>query len=199
MKPIVGYHIIWSTYGFWLPNDERGSWSTGVWAKHLKRFGPATKTNARHSVARRPFDPQRRDAMKASLKFPPVRLTGVQARAAANGMANEAAALGLVVHACAVMPDHVHLVTRSHRLPADELATRLKSATTRRMTQEHVRPLAQFRDRHGRVPTPWAVGGWEVFLHDETEMCGRIRYVESNPEKSGLRPQRWRFVVPYGS
>src|SRR4051812_43899841 len=30
---IVGYHVIFSTYGFWLPNDPRGSWSdfVGSW------------------------------------------------------------------------------------------------------------------------------------------------------------------------
>src|SRR4051812_39201122 len=30
---IVGYHVIFSAYGFWLPNDPRGSWSdfVGSW------------------------------------------------------------------------------------------------------------------------------------------------------------------------
>jgi len=24
---VIAYHAIFSTYGFWLPNDPRGSWS----------------------------------------------------------------------------------------------------------------------------------------------------------------------------
>ncbi len=36
---IVGYHIIFGMYGFWLPNDPRGSWSDFVGSWELYRFG----------------------------------------------------------------------------------------------------------------------------------------------------------------
>jgi hypothetical protein len=55
---VKGYHAIWSCYGFWLPNDARGSWSNEVWAKHLRPFGEATKTNSRRSLADAPHDVQ---------------------------------------------------------------------------------------------------------------------------------------------
>jgi hypothetical protein len=42
---ILASHVIFSTYGFWLPNDPRGSWSDFVGAWELFRFGPATKTD----------------------------------------------------------------------------------------------------------------------------------------------------------
>ena len=42
-------HVIFSAYGFWLPNDPRGSWSDFVGSWELQRFGPATKVNVRHS------------------------------------------------------------------------------------------------------------------------------------------------------
>lgn len=48
---IVGYHIIFSAYGFWLPNDPRGSWSDFVGSWELFRYGPATKTTERRSLA----------------------------------------------------------------------------------------------------------------------------------------------------
>ena len=57
---VVGYHLIITAYGFWLPNDPRGSWSDFVGAWELLRFGPATKTDSRQSVASRPHDHQRR-------------------------------------------------------------------------------------------------------------------------------------------
>jgi hypothetical protein len=53
---IVAYHIIFSAYGFWLPNDPRGSWSDFIRSWELFRFGPATKTTARRSVAHREHD-----------------------------------------------------------------------------------------------------------------------------------------------
>ena len=49
---ILAYHSIFSMYGFWLPNDPRGSGSDYVANWDLFRFGPATKVNTRHSVAR---------------------------------------------------------------------------------------------------------------------------------------------------
>jgi len=50
---ILGYHVIFGAYGFWLPNDPRGSWSDFVGAWELFRYGAATKTNTTVSVAGR--------------------------------------------------------------------------------------------------------------------------------------------------
>ncbi len=41
---IVGYHVIFAMYGFWLPNDPRGSWSDFVGSREVHRYGTATKT-----------------------------------------------------------------------------------------------------------------------------------------------------------
>ena len=40
---VIAYHVIYSMYGFWLPNDPRGSWSDFVGSWELFRYGPATK------------------------------------------------------------------------------------------------------------------------------------------------------------
>ena len=40
---VHGYHVIVCAYGFWLPNDPRGSWSDFVGKWELVRFGKATK------------------------------------------------------------------------------------------------------------------------------------------------------------
>jgi hypothetical protein len=67
---VLGYHLIITAYGFWLPNDPRGSWSDFVGAWELLRFGPATKTDSRQSVASRPHDRQSRLEAKNALKYP---------------------------------------------------------------------------------------------------------------------------------
>src|SRR5438270_9322580 len=84
---IHGYHVIFGAYGFWLPNDPRGSWSEFVGSWELFRFGPATKTDTRRSVAARPHDRAQRLAAKQALKYPPVQFTGLQARAIGRGFA----------------------------------------------------------------------------------------------------------------
>src|SRR2546430_12914156 len=99
---IVGYHIIFSAYGFWLPNDPRGSWSDFVGSWDLFRYGRATTTTERHSVAHRGHDRSLRLAGKSALKRPPVQLTGIQARAVARGFANYVERSRLPIWACAI-------------------------------------------------------------------------------------------------
>jgi hypothetical protein len=69
---VIAYHAVFSAYGFWPPNEQRGSWSTEVWAPNLRRFGPATKTTERRSLAHTDYDPHLRAAMRDALKYPPV-------------------------------------------------------------------------------------------------------------------------------
>ena len=84
---IVGYHIIFGMYGFWLPNDPRGSWSQFVGSRELYRVGPATKTTERRSLAYRQHNLTQRLEAKKKLEHPAVMLTGIQARAVGRGFA----------------------------------------------------------------------------------------------------------------
>ena len=84
---VRAYHVIFSTYGFWLPNDPRGSGSDRVTAPHLQRFGPAMKVQTKQSVAHHYHDCAVRKAAKEQLKYPPVIFDGSQARAVARGFA----------------------------------------------------------------------------------------------------------------
>ena len=87
---VLGYHVTISAYGFWLPNDPRGSGSNYVGAKHLLPFGRATGLDDRSRfVARKPHDWRLRLEAKRHLKYPAVLFNGVQARAvmAAGGLA----------------------------------------------------------------------------------------------------------------
>jgi hypothetical protein len=38
---------------------------------------------------------------------------------------------------------------------------------------------------------------YKVFLYNPEQVWDRIDYVEGNPLKEKLPPQRWEFVVPY--
>ena len=115
-KPVLAYHAIFSAYGFWLPNDPRGSWSDFVGAWDLFRAGgKATKTDETRSVAHRPHDRFQRLAAKEALARPPVVFTDVQVRTIGAGFANAVKKSQLTIWACAIMPDHVHCaIARSH-------------------------------------------------------------------------------------
>ena len=47
-RMILGSHVIFSAYGFWLPNDPRGSWSDFVGSWELFRFGLASLIESGH-------------------------------------------------------------------------------------------------------------------------------------------------------
>lgn len=195
---MLGSHIVFSCYGFWLPNDPRGSGSRTVRAHHLWEIGgAATRVSTTHSVANRPHDRRLRLQTKAALTRPAVILSREQMPAVAEGIAALLPKLELTLHALAVMPDHVHAVAAAHRLDPEELCEALKRAATRGLNDAGLHP---FRDRlraNGKRPSPWAVKGWCVFLYTPEEMRGRIRYVEQNPIEAGLPPQHWSFVTPY--
>jgi REP element-mobilizing transposase RayT len=191
---MLATHLIFGAYGFWLPNNPRGSWSDFVASWDLYRYGgTATKTNETKSLAARPHDQVRRLGAKKYLRRPPVRFNGVQARAVARGFANYSIRAGLEIYACAVLHDHVHLVVSRHRLSPEQLAVQLKGAATRQLIAEGIHPFPTA----ARRPKCFARGEWKVFFDSDEDVIRAIRYVEENPVKEDLPRQRWSFVIPY--
>ena len=194
---IVGHHIIFGTYGFWLPNDPRGSWSDFVGSWELFRFGRSTKTTETRSQAYREHDRLLRLAAKKVLKYPPVILDGSQARAVARGFAAYAERGRTPVWACSILPDHVHLVVGQMRMDVRNWVIQMKVAATRQLEDEGIHPQSAYRTESGRCPKCFARGLWKVFL-EPGDVERAIRYVEDNPLKEEKKRQVWSFVEPYG-
>jgi REP element-mobilizing transposase RayT len=186
---ILAHHCIFSMYGFWLPNDPRGSGSDYIAAWELFRYGPANKTNSRHSVAAMPHDAQRRLAAKQALRYPPVEITGVQAVDVIAGFAEACQEGGYRIHACSILPGHVHLVVGVHARNIRQIVGHLKSRATRMLKQ---------RERWNVDARPvWGEHGWNVRLRDLAAVLRAIAYVKQNPVKEGKRPQRWSIVTEF--
>ena len=194
---VFAYHVIISCYGFWLPNDPRGSWSDFVRCYELLRFGEATKVNTRRSVAGQPYDRGLRDAAKAALRYTAVRLTAAQVQAVAAGFADGVRRSGYVILACAIEPDHIHLVIARHEYPIEQVVNRLKGAATRELVASGVHPLRDCRTPRGVTPSPWAEGMWVVYLDSAADIARAIPYLENNPVKAGRPRQHWPFVTSY--
>ena len=196
---VRGYHVIFSTYGFWLPNDPRGSRSDTVRAPTIRRYGPATKEETRRSLAHGAHDPAVRRIAKRSLKYAPVVFDGRQARAVGRGFARATEIGGYAIHACSILLEHVHLVIARHTLPIERIIGHLKKEATIRLLTEGIHPLEAFRARDRPPPSPWSQKkGWVVYLNTNAEIRQRIEYVEENPLKEGKKRQEWRFVTPFG-
>src|SRR5262249_49109289 len=130
-------------YGFWMPNEERGSGSRYVGSRALYEFGKATYVaERRRSRASRAYNRQRRWDMQRALKYPAVRLTGEQAWSVAQGIAKTIEVTGCTIYACCVMPDHTHLVIPRHIYHIEKLVIQLKGDATERLKADGRHPMA---------------------------------------------------------
>jgi REP element-mobilizing transposase RayT len=194
---VYASHVIFTTYGFWLPNDPRGSWSDFVGAWELFRFGPPTKIDTKRSVAAAAHNRGLRLAAKQALKYPEVHFTGVQARTVAEGFKDSIQRGKLTVWACSILPEHIHMVIARHTTDVEWIVNLLKGAATRELREQKMHPFERFASSNGKVPMCWARKLWKVFLDSDEDIRRAIKYVENNPVKEGKRRQRWSFVKPY--
>ena len=191
------YHAIFTAYGFWLPNDPRGSWSDFVASWELYKFGgTATKTDVRRSVAHSHHNSTLRRDTKQHLKYPPVRFDQSQRDCIAAGIARACDESAIAVHACAIGFDHGHAVVGRHAKTIEQVVGQFKGRATQAMRSAGCHPLQRFARGTDALPTPWAERSWSVFINDESQSRSAIDYVNRHPEKEGLPPQRWSFIIP---
>ena len=183
--PALAYHSIFGFYGFWLPNDPRGSGSDYVASLVLLKFGKATKVHSRRSVAGNAHDHAQRLAAKQALKYARLKITGSQALAVANGFKQAISETGYALYACAIMPDHVHLVIQRHVRSIRQIIGHLKARATSAIRSET-------RLQGGRPI--WGAHGWNIFLTSDEDVRRAIRYVQANPTKDNRPRQHWSFV-----
>ncbi len=187
-KPIVlAYHIMWTLYGWWLPNDPRGSTSNTIRNDLIADLGELHHGRkqlqpAGHDI--RAFYSQ----AAATLKHDLLQFTQDQFPQVAQAIGQTIADHKYTCYACAVMPDHIHILTRRHRDQAENMLTHLQSESRSRLSALALRRLSH--------PT-WTRGGWKVFLDHPDDIQRTIRYIEHNPVKMRLPVQHWDFVKEY--
>jgi REP element-mobilizing transposase RayT len=168
---VRAYHSTLTTYGFWLSNDSRGSWSDFVRSFDLYLTGAATKTDETQSLARRPLDRVQRAEARAALRYPVVRLNVEQIECVARGFARAVEESNYVLLACAILQDHVHaVVDRYPNRTIETIIGHLKTRATQQRTADGLNPMARFPLEGGRYPSPWVQHGWNVFLNTNEEI-----------------------------
>jgi len=176
---ILAYHAIFTTYGTWLPNDPRGSYSQAVYQDELRALGPIR-------YGRQDPQPGRSElrrfwtAAAPRLGRSPYFIDDATRAVVASGFEAVVERLGLTIHACAIMNDHVHVLVRRSGYRIEYLVNQLKGAATRALD------LAK---------TPWARKGWKVYLDARPAVVAAAKYIEANPIAAGLKPQTWAFVT----
>jgi len=148
---VIAYHVIFTTYGTWLPNDPRGSYSKEIYNEQLRMLGtikygrqnpvpPKSKllrfwTAATPHLSRTPFfiDESSRPIISA-------------------GFSRAVQRLGIRIGACAIMNDHVHTLILRSKYRVEYVVNQLKGGATQ------VLKLKQ---------THWTHGCWKVFISDD--------------------------------
>ncbi len=154
---IHGYHVIMPMYGFWLPNDPRGSWSESVRKWELVRFGKATKSLERAALSElSDSERHQREAAKQALECPAVSIDGHQAAAIAQSFADMASKCNYTFWACAILPEHTHLVIARHTYKVEQIVNLLKGASTSHLVEMHLHPLADYAKSGMCPPRMWA-------------------------------------------
>lgn len=151
-----------STYGTWLPGDQRG-------------FVSRVRTdNAQHEIYNIPTTPYTSDSpalhqwQKQQLSGQPVLLTQPQAELVLTQFQETASYRGWILLVAAVMANHFHVVLS---VPGDPEPNRLmkdlKAYASRRLNQEHGKPTGN---------RWWTRNGSTRKLPHETSVRGAVRY-----------------------
>jgi hypothetical protein len=125
---VVGYHLIWTAYGWWLPNDPRGSSSHEIRVERIAALGELH--HGRQRV--QPSSPELRrfyEDARAALKHELLTFSAAATSVVAEAFAAVVAERGYTCYACAIMPDHVHALIRRHRERAEEMIARLQQVS----------------------------------------------------------------------
>lgn len=184
---VIGYHLVWTGYGWWLPNDPRGSMSTFIKCDLIAdlgelHFGRKRVQPASHEI--RTFY----ERATPRLKFAQVAFSPKDVDEIGLAFSREIETQRYTCYACAIMPDHIHILIRKHKHPAEEMIQNLQRAS-----HLGLRESGRFDWEH----PIWGGPGWKVFLDRPEDIERTIGYVERNPVKIGQPVQRWDFVREY--
>ena len=184
---VIGYHLIWTAYGQWLPNDPRGSGSKTVRSSQIAKLGELHYGRKRIQPAGKNIEAFYEQA-RFALNYPALEFDARAVGTIATAFGETIRERPYTCYACAVMPDHVHLVIRKHKDSAEDMIANLQKSSC----------LALGASGFGGDGHPiWTRGGWNVFLDHTDEIHRTVRYVENNPLAEGLLAQRWDFVKEY--
>jgi REP element-mobilizing transposase RayT len=186
---VIAYHLIWTIYGYWLPNDLRGSTSKVIRNDILKQLGQLHY--GRKNV--QPLSSQLRDFDKraaALLQFPVMEFSSDAITTVADAFGQVVKMCKYTCYACAIMPDHVHVLIRKHKHSAEQIIQNLQR-------ESHL--LLRDRGSFDLAHPVWGGHGWSVFLDHPDDVWRTIPYVEKNSIKAGLGAQNFGFVISYNN
>ncbi len=184
---IIAHHLIWTGYGWWLPNDPRGSTSRTVNSDIIAELGELHYGRKEIQPASTEIREFYRQAGTV-LAHPLLELAPVQTAAVGEIFREVIVRNKYTCYACAIMPDHVHILIRKHRQKAEEIIAELQEASMNHLAEQGLCPSGH---------PVWTKGGWKGFLDHPDGIKRTITYINANRRKQNLPSQSWAFVTEY--
>jgi len=184
---VAGYHLVWTAYGWWLPNDPRGSWSQDVRVEKIEPLGEMHYGRK----AKQPLPAELRRFYEEAadlLKHPLLTFSQDDFEIIAKAFSDVIEERGYTCYQCAIMPEHVHLLMRRHRDKAEVMIELLQNKSRELLIEAGIRSATH---------PVWGGPGWKGFLSTRADFYRVEEYIRRNPEKERLSGQCWPFVTPY--
>jgi REP element-mobilizing transposase RayT len=158
-----------TTYGTWLPGDERGSVTS---VRDRRPSDPKTSSRVEHDKPGEPWEgsmPRLQRSAQKTMKGPPIYLALPQAETLLAQLLETAAHRGWVMLAASIMANHYHLVIQaSEDWQADRVLSDLKAYATRKLSSEYGAPASE---------TWWTAKGSKRRLRDNRAVAHGKNYV----------------------
>jgi REP element-mobilizing transposase RayT len=151
----LAYHLIWTTYGTWLPGDGRGWTRWGEWGVQ-------------------PPDPQKENAARRRMAEATVVLSETQRALVDQTVRDHCRIRGWLLHAVNVRTNHIHVIVSADRNP-DEIMNQFKAWCSRKLSDAAglVGPVAKKAGRRR-----WFTeGGDKEIINSEEHLANAINYV----------------------
>ncbi len=156
MSDPLAYFLTWTTYGTWLPGDERG------WVKLHKGFQPPSA--------------RIKTASESLLKEPACHLDAKQREIVEQTIRDHCCIRGWHLHAVRCLSNHVHVVVTAADRDPKTVRNQLKSWCTRKLKElqraRHVPPREHW----------WSERGSTRHIDDEDSLEAAIVYVLEGQE-----------------
>ena len=177
MPRTIGYHLVFSAFGLWLPGDDRGHWSD-AWDEQLGYIEP-------HML--HPGDPVRKRMAEERLHHQRVLFNQAMIDAVADAIGDCESKSDWSIVAASIESTHTHLLLSYTDRDVDVTAKWLKDQTTKAVHRHttHAGPI-------------WCKGRWRGFIFDPLMWRNTRRYIERHNERRGqaVRPYPWITEVP---
>jgi hypothetical protein len=175
LRRTIGYHIVKSGYGLWLPGDDRGYWSE-AWDDQIGFYEPHMLHQA---------DPIRLRMAEERMKYPPVKLSPEMVQIVVDQIGECARKSPWINVAASIESTHTHPLLTYSGLDIHNTCKWIADQTTK----------AGHRRTSYQGPI-WGKGKWCSFIFHERHWRNAAAYIARHNIRRGLEAHPYDFVEP---